>query len=81
MFSIFASVALVLVGLFLACIGWLAIMRFRLEPELITREAARGGWVSLLVGLAAIVFGMASRRGMSRNAIISYWCSKGVESE
>jgi predicted DNA binding CopG/RHH family protein len=24
---------------------------------------------------------MASRRGMSRNAIISYWCSKGVESE
>jgi hypothetical protein len=24
---------------------------------------------------------MAARRGMSRNAIISYWCSKGVESE
>ena len=24
---------------------------------------------------------MASRRGMSRNAIISYWCSKGVENE
>lgn len=24
---------------------------------------------------------MATRRGMSRNAIISYWCSKGVESE
>lgn len=24
---------------------------------------------------------IASRRGMSRNAIISYWCSKGVENE
>jgi len=24
---------------------------------------------------------MATRRGMSRNAIISYWCSKGVENE
>jgi hypothetical protein len=24
---------------------------------------------------------VATRRGMSRNAIISYWCSKGVESE
>ena len=24
---------------------------------------------------------MAERRGMSRNAIISYWCSRGVEGE
>ncbi|MGY9033710.1 MAG: hypothetical protein ACKVIA_15970 [Rhodobacterales bacterium] len=24
---------------------------------------------------------MAARRRTSRNAIISYWCSKGVESE
>lgn len=24
---------------------------------------------------------MAVRRGMSRNGLISYWCSKGVESE
>ncbi|WP_162617497.1 CopG family transcriptional regulator [Yoonia maritima] len=31
--------------------------------------------------LLARIDAMASRRGMSRNAIISYWCSKGVESE
>ena len=31
--------------------------------------------------LLAAIDAMASRRGMSRNAIISYWCSKGVESE
>ena len=31
--------------------------------------------------LRAAIDAMASRRGMSRNAIISYWCSKGVESE
>ena len=24
---------------------------------------------------------IAARRGMSRNAIISYWCSKGVEED
>jgi hypothetical protein len=31
--------------------------------------------------LLAAIDAMAARRGMSRNAIISYWCSKGVESE
>ena len=31
--------------------------------------------------LLAAMDAMATRRGMSRNAIISYWCSKGVESE
>lgn len=31
--------------------------------------------------LLARIDAMASRRGMSRNAIVSYWCSKGVESE
>ena len=31
--------------------------------------------------LLAAIDAMANRRGMSRNAIISYWCSKGVESE
>lgn len=31
--------------------------------------------------LLASIDAMAARRGMSRNAIISYWCSKGVESE
>ena len=31
--------------------------------------------------LLAAIDAMASRRGTSRNAIISYWCSKGVESE
>ncbi len=31
--------------------------------------------------LLKAIDGMAARRGMSRNAIISYWCSKGVESE
>lgn len=31
--------------------------------------------------LLASIDAMAGRRGMSRNAIISYWCSKGVESE
>lgn len=31
--------------------------------------------------LLASIDAMASRRGTSRNAIISYWCSKGVESE
>jgi len=31
--------------------------------------------------LLTAIDNMAVRRGMSRNAIISYWCSKGVESE
>ena len=31
--------------------------------------------------LLSAIDAMAARRGMSRNAIISYWCSKGVESE
>ena len=31
--------------------------------------------------LLSAIDAMASRRGTSRNAIISYWCSKGVESE
>lgn len=31
--------------------------------------------------LLAAIDAMAARRGTSRNAIISYWCSKGVESE
>lgn len=31
--------------------------------------------------LLALIDAMATRRGTSRNAIISYWCSKGVESE
>lgn len=31
--------------------------------------------------LLAQIDAMAVRRGMSRNGIISYWCSKGVESE
>lgn len=31
--------------------------------------------------LLAAIDAVATRRGMSRNAIISYWCSKGVESE
>jgi hypothetical protein len=31
--------------------------------------------------LLASIDAMAARRGMSRNAIISYWCSKGVENE
>ena len=33
------------------------------------------------VNLLRAIDEMASRRGTSRNAIISYWCSKGVESE
>ena len=31
--------------------------------------------------LLAAIDAMAYKRGTSRNAIISYWCSKGVESE
>ena len=31
--------------------------------------------------LLAAIDAMAARRGTSRNAIISYWCSKGIESE
>lgn len=31
--------------------------------------------------LLASIDAMAGKRGMSRNAIISYWCSRGVESE
>ena len=31
--------------------------------------------------LLGLVDSMAKRRGMSRNAIISYWCSRGVENE
>jgi uncharacterized protein (DUF4415 family) len=31
--------------------------------------------------LLSAIDAMASRRGTSRNAIISYWCSKGVEAE
>jgi len=31
--------------------------------------------------LLAAIDAMAGRRGMSRNAIISYWCSRAVESE
>lgn len=31
--------------------------------------------------LLAAIDAMATRRGTSRNAIISYWCSKGVEAE
>ena len=31
--------------------------------------------------LLAAIDAIAARRGMSRNAIISYWCSKGVEAE
>ena len=31
--------------------------------------------------LLSAIDAMAIRRGMSRNAIISYWCSKGVEAE
>ena len=31
--------------------------------------------------LLADIDEMANKRGMSRNSIISYWCSKGVESE
>lgn len=31
--------------------------------------------------LLASIDAMAGRRGMSRNAIISYWCSRAVESE
>ena len=31
--------------------------------------------------LLASIDAMAARRGTSRNAIISYWCSKGVEAE
>ncbi len=31
--------------------------------------------------LLALIDAMAGRRGMSRNAIISYWCSRAVESE
>ena len=31
--------------------------------------------------LLAAIDAMAARRGTSRNAIISYWCSKGVEAE
>jgi hypothetical protein len=33
------------------------------------------------VDLLAAIDAMAARRGTSRNAIISYWCSKSVESE
>ena len=33
------------------------------------------------VELLSTIDAMAIRRGMSRNAIISYWCSKGVEAE
>ena len=33
------------------------------------------------VELLSAIDAMAIRRGMSRNAIISYWCSKGVEAE
>lgn len=31
--------------------------------------------------LLAAIDEMANKRGMSRNSIISYWCSKGVEAE
>ncbi len=31
--------------------------------------------------LLAAIDAMADRRGTSRNAIISYWCSKGIENE
>jgi predicted HicB family RNase H-like nuclease len=31
--------------------------------------------------LLTAIDAMAHRRGMSRNAIISYWCSRGVEGE
>ena len=31
--------------------------------------------------LLSAIDAMAARRGTSRNAIISYWCSKGVEAE
>ena len=31
--------------------------------------------------LLTAIDAMAARRGMSRNSIISYWCSKGVEAE
>lgn len=32
-------------------------------------------------GLLSAIDTMAARRGMSRNAIISYWCSKAIENE
>ena len=31
--------------------------------------------------LLATIDAIAARRGMSRNAIISYWCSKGIDNE
>ncbi len=31
--------------------------------------------------LLAQIDALAARRGMSRNGIISYWCSRGVEAE
>ena len=31
--------------------------------------------------LLKLIDAMAVRRGMSRNGLISYWCSKGVEAE
>jgi hypothetical protein len=57
--SILGSIALVLVGLFGTFLGWLAVMRFRVEPETTTRAAARGGWVYVVVGLALVVWGIA----------------------
>jgi hypothetical protein len=49
----------VLIGLFGTFLGWLAVMRFRAEPETTTRAAARGGWVYIVVGLAIVVWRIA----------------------
>ncbi len=57
--SIIGSAFLVLIGLFATFLGWLAIMRFRVEPETTTREAARGGWVWLVGGMAIVIWGIA----------------------
>lgn len=56
--SILASAALVLIVLIGAFFGWLAIMQYRVEPEYTTRAAARGGWVWVFAGLAAMVWGV-----------------------
>ena len=58
MLSILASLGLILIGLFGAFSGWLAIMQYRVEPEQTTKAAARGGWVWVVLGLAAIVWGV-----------------------
>jgi hypothetical protein len=56
--SVLGSIALVLIGLFATFLGWLAVMRYRVEPETTTQAAARGGWVWIIGGLGLAIWGI-----------------------